>query len=200
MIFKCKPIKSNKVSQPFKEATHKGIDYSAPNGTPVYAVADGVVVAAGNSPWDSKGSYGYQVAIAHGDGNYTNYAHLKKGSICVAVGAKVSAGQKIALSNNSGTSTGPHLHFELHLGKKWARIDAKPYIDNLGVDPQKMYNYVVKTNGSNLIVREKPDAGSKALGKLANGTPVHSVKTEGAWLHIDKPKKGYIYKNYTKKK
>ena len=200
MIFKNKPINSNKVSQPFKADTHKGIDYSAPNGTPVYAVADGVVVAAGNSPWDSKGSYGYEVAISHGDGNYTNYAHLKKGSICVAVGAKVKAGQKIALSNNSGTSTGPHLHFELHLGKKWNRIDAKPYIDNLGTDPKEMYNYVVKTNGSNLIVREKPDAKSKALGKLANGTNVHSDKTSGSWLHIDKPKKGYIYKTYTKKK
>lgn len=190
MKFKNKPIKWQRVSQPFKADKHKGIDLAAPNGTPVYAVADGVVVAAGNSPWDSKGSYGYEVAISHGDGVYTNYAHLKKGSICVAVGAKVKAGQKIALSNNTGTSSGPHLHFELHLGK-WNRVDPWPYI--MG------YNYKVKTNGSNLIVRAKKDASSKALGKLANGTEVAVDRTEGNWHHITAPIEGYIYKTYTKK-
>lgn len=190
MIFKSKPIKWQRVSQQFKALTHKGIDLAAPNGTPVYAVADGVVVAAGYSPWDKKGSYGYEVVILHGGGVYTNYAHLKKGGILVGVGAKVKAGQKIALSNNSGHSTGPHLHFELHLGK-WNRVDPWPYI--MG------YNYKVKTNGSNLIVRAEASSDSKALGKLKNGTEVAVDKTEGNWHHITAPIEGYIYKTYTKK-
>lgn len=203
MIFKNKPIKETRISQLYhtgKKPEHKGIDFAAPNGTAVRAVADGTVVAAGYSPWDPKGSYGYQVAIRHADGSYTNHAHLKKGGIKVAVGAKVKAGQIIAYSNNTGASTGPHLHFELHKGAKWNRIDPMPWIEHLGEDPEKLHNYVVKTNGSNLKVRARADSSSKVIAKLPNGTKIHVIKFVGNWANIDTPEKGYVHKDYIKKK
>ncbi len=88
--------------------THGGVDFGVPTGTSVIAVKSGKVSDVG---YDS--SYGYYVVIDHGNGLKTRYAHNKTN--CVSVGQKVSAGQLIALSGNSGRSTGPHLHFEVIL-------------------------------------------------------------------------------------
>lgn len=85
---------------------HKGIDWAVPTGTSVVASSGGTVVTAG---WTSGG--GYSVYIRHGNGTETRYKHLSK--ILVSVGQKVSQGQKIARSGNTGVSTGPHLHFEI---------------------------------------------------------------------------------------
>lgn len=85
---------------------HQGIDYATPIGTSIYASSGGTVSAAG---W--SGGYGYMVLITHPDGSKTRYAHLSK--CLVSVGQTVSQGEKIALSGNTGISTGPHLHFEI---------------------------------------------------------------------------------------
>lgn len=85
---------------------HKGIDWAVPTGTAVVASSGGTVTRAG---WGS--GYGYVVYIRHTDGRETRYAHLSK--VLVKAGQKVSQGQKIALSGNTGRSTGPHLHFEM---------------------------------------------------------------------------------------
>lgn len=85
---------------------HKGIDWAVPIGTSVKASCSGTVTYAG---WSN--GYGYNVVLKHADGNQTRYAHLS--SIVVSVGEKVTQGQKIALSGNTGNSTGPHLHFEV---------------------------------------------------------------------------------------
>lgn len=85
---------------------HSGIDYGVATGTTVKASCSGTVIQAG---WN--GGYGYCVTIQHANGIKTKYAHLSK--IYVKTGAKVTQGQKIALSGNSGNSTGPHLHFEI---------------------------------------------------------------------------------------
>lgn len=85
---------------------HKGVDWAVPTGTAVVASCGGTVVKAG---WSS--GYGYCVYINHPDGRQTRYAHLSK--VLVSVGQNVSQGQRIALSGNTGVSTGPHLHFEL---------------------------------------------------------------------------------------
>ncbi len=87
---------------------HKGVDLATPTGTAVMASCGGVVTRAG---W--VGSYGYVVYIQHPDGRETRYAHLSK--ILVSAGQSVSQGQKIALSGNTGNSTGPHLHFEIRI-------------------------------------------------------------------------------------
>lgn len=85
---------------------HNGTDFAAPVGTSVYASGDGVVVRALHHPL--AGNY---VVIKHGREYMTRYLHLSK--ILVKKGQKVSMGDKIALSGNSGRSTGPHLHYEL---------------------------------------------------------------------------------------
>ncbi len=90
---------------------HQAIDWSTPTGTAVWASSGGTVTTAG---WQS--GYGYVVYINHPDGNQTRYGHLSK--VLVSVGQKVTQGQKIALSGNTGRSSGPHLHFELRVGGK----------------------------------------------------------------------------------
>ena len=99
---------------------HKGIDWATPTGTAVYASCGGTVTRAG---WGS--GYGYVVYIDHEDGRQTRYGHLSK--VLVTVGQKVKQGEKIALSGNTGVSTGPHLHFEI-------------LINGTQVDPLKYLN------------------------------------------------------------
>ncbi|WP_242622691.1 M23 family metallopeptidase [Lachnoclostridium sp. Marseille-P6806] len=87
---------------------HQGIDIAVSVGTAVMASSAGTVVSAG---WQS--GYGYVVYIQHADGRQTRYGHLSK--ILVSSGQSVTQGQKIALSGNTGNSTGPHLHFEIRI-------------------------------------------------------------------------------------
>lgn len=84
---------------------HRGIDIAVPAGTPVKAVRDGRVVLAGE-----HGGYGIAVILEHGDASRTLYGHNALTN--VRPGELVAAGTVIALSGNSGRSTGPHLHFE----------------------------------------------------------------------------------------
>ncbi|HDQ98763.1 MAG TPA: M23 family metallopeptidase, partial [candidate division WOR-3 bacterium] len=88
---------------------HHGLDYAAPTGTPVSAVADGRVAVAG---W--MGGYGNCVDVVHPGGYRTRYGHLSRFGAGVKVGATVSQGQVIGYVGSTGLSTGPHLHFELH--------------------------------------------------------------------------------------
>jgi murein DD-endopeptidase MepM/ murein hydrolase activator NlpD len=113
-----KPISGGRLSSnfgrrsaPTKGAStyHKGIDWATPVGTSVVASCSGTVTRAG---WGS--GYGYVVYIDHPDGRQTRYGHLSK--VLVKVGQTVSQGDKIALSGNTGRSTGPHLHFEILIG------------------------------------------------------------------------------------
>ena len=87
---------------------HKGMDFTCDKNTPVYATADGVVESA---KWQS--GYGYTVVVDHGYGYKTLYAHLLDGKFMVRAGQQVVRGEQIALSGNSGKSTGPHLHYEV---------------------------------------------------------------------------------------
>jgi murein DD-endopeptidase len=98
---------------------HNGVDLVAPIGTPVLSTGDGIVTRVAHHRY--AGNY---VVIDH-DGPYsTRYLHLSK--ILVHKGQRVERGQKIALSGNSGRSTGPHLHFELHIkGRPVNPITAK---------------------------------------------------------------------------
>ncbi len=85
---------------------HTGVDLLAPMGTKVYAVSNGTIVAS-----DTSSAYGTNVQMKNADGTYSLYAHLS--SKLVSAGATVKVGQLIGYSGNSGTSTGPHLHFEI---------------------------------------------------------------------------------------
>ncbi|MDT6985106.1 M23 family metallopeptidase [Streptomyces lusitanus] len=90
---------------------HSGQDYAVPTGTPVKAAHGGTVVKAGGNGAGDGPAYGNAIVIKHGNKTYSQYAHLS--SVNVKVGQVVKTGQKIALSGNTGNSSGPHLHFEI---------------------------------------------------------------------------------------
>lgn len=85
---------------------HPGIDFAVPVGTPIRAAGAGTIVEVGENA-----EYGRFVRLAHADGYETLYAHNSR--ITVVDGARVAAGDAIALSGNTGRSTAPHLHFEV---------------------------------------------------------------------------------------
>lgn len=88
---------------------HGGIDFPVPQGSNIYAAADGTVIIAKTLNY----SYGYYLLIDHGDGLSTLYAH--NSALYVGVGDTVSRGQVIAASGNTGNSSGPHCHFEVRV-------------------------------------------------------------------------------------
>lgn len=92
-------------------APHKGVDFAVPVGTPVLAVGDGEVIVSKRS-----GAAGNYVAIRHGRQYMTRYMHLKK--LLVKPGQKVKRGDRIALSGNTGRSTGPHVHYEIWINNQ----------------------------------------------------------------------------------
>ncbi len=90
---------------------HNGMDFTANTGTPIYATGDGVVVKA------SRGSgFGNVVYIDHGFGYQTRYAHMNKFN--TKKGKKVKRGDIIGYVGNTGLSSGPHLHYEVHKNGK----------------------------------------------------------------------------------
>ncbi|HEX6349337.1 MAG TPA: peptidoglycan DD-metalloendopeptidase family protein [Candidatus Dormibacteraeota bacterium] len=99
---------------------HTGVDLAAPDGTPVVAAADGIVVAVGST----VGGYGNYVILAHGGGLQTLYGHLDRST--VALGQYVTVGTPIGYEGSTGFSTGPHLHFEVRLNE--AVVDPALYI------------------------------------------------------------------------
>jgi len=92
----------------YKKA-HKGVDFAAPIGTPVYAAGDGVVQRA-----NRFSSYGNYMKIKHNETYSTAYAHLNGFAKGVRPGTRVKQGQVVAYVGNTGRSTGPHLHYEVH--------------------------------------------------------------------------------------
>jgi murein DD-endopeptidase MepM/ murein hydrolase activator NlpD len=106
---------------------HAGIDLAAPMQTPEYAAMDGIVLKAG-----AASGYGLVVYIQHENGDVTVYGHMD--SILVDEGQVVRAGETIALLGNRGQSTGPHLHFEVHVGgMNGTKIDPLPWLRERGV-------------------------------------------------------------------
>ncbi|MCG4583642.1 peptidoglycan DD-metalloendopeptidase family protein, partial [Anaerosalibacter bizertensis] len=100
---------------------HTGIDIGIPIGTPVVAAKDGVVILAKTG---YGGGYGNYLVVDHGGGVSTLYAH--NSSLSVGVGTRVRRGQQIALSGNTGRSTGPHLHFEVRINGR--PVNPIPYL------------------------------------------------------------------------
>jgi len=89
---------------------HAGLDFTAPQGTPIYATADGVVKEADYN----AGGFGNHVLISHGYGYETLYGHMYR--IKAKVGQKISRGEVIGYVGSTGKSTGPHCHYEVHKG------------------------------------------------------------------------------------
>jgi murein DD-endopeptidase MepM/ murein hydrolase activator NlpD len=116
---------------------HTGQDFAVATGTKVVAVTDGVVTDAG---W--AGAFGYRIVVTHPDGSQTWYCHL---SVMKVKSGPVKAGQLIALSGDTGNSTGPHLHFEYHppgtpdlntgVPGATAAINPMPFLRSHGLNP-----------------------------------------------------------------
>lgn len=114
------PVPGHAVNSPFglrkmpwesRGRLHQGVDIAAPSGTKVVAVEDGVVTRSGNSA-----SYGRFVEVRHASGLTSFYAHLGRVERGARSGQAVAAGDPIGRIGSSGTSTGPHLHFEIRRG------------------------------------------------------------------------------------
>lgn len=116
------PVKFTRISSKFSNARlhpiyrvyrpHHGVDYAAPAGTPVVAIADGTVIRRG---WDSGGGGNY-IRIRHANNLESAYLHLRGFASGIAVGTHVSQGQVIGYVGSTGASTGPHLDFRLYKG------------------------------------------------------------------------------------
>lgn len=114
------PVDGARISSPFGmrfhpvlhfNKLHKGTDFAAPIGTPIYAAGSGTILWAA-----MKGANGNLTVLQHDNGWQTLYLHQSMFMAGIAPGARVSQGQKIGEIGTTGRSTGPHLHFELHVG------------------------------------------------------------------------------------
>ncbi|HEV8018460.1 MAG TPA: M23 family metallopeptidase [Steroidobacteraceae bacterium] len=123
-----RPVRSGFISSYFGEradpfdgleAFHKGVDFAGAAGSPIVAVAAGVVTWAGE-----RAGYGKLVEINHGDGFLTRYAHNER--MLVSVGQTVKRGELVALMGSTGRSTGPHVHFEVV--RNGRQVDPLSYI------------------------------------------------------------------------
>ncbi|MER7928575.1 MULTISPECIES: M23 family metallopeptidase [unclassified Streptomyces] len=132
------PVKKYTLSASFAQAggmwqsTHSGQDFAVPSGTSVLAAHGGTVVKAGGNGAGDGPAYGNAIVIKHGNGTYSQYAHLSR--IDVKVGQVVRTGQHIALSGSTGNSTGPHLHFEIRTTANYgSAIDPVAFLRGKGV-------------------------------------------------------------------
>jgi len=151
---------------------HEGVDISADSGVPVIAAADGVVVEAG-----VKGGYGRYVAVRHAERLTTFYAHLGGIAAGVKPGMIVEAGTPLGRVGSTGTSTGPHLHFEIRdaqhrpldpsmfLGKAFAEAGDLP------LDKAKRYSGRVRMAYVSFIPESK-----RALMDAKNDPPVIIIR------------------------
>ena len=99
---------------------HGGVDLAVPEGTPVYAADNGKVIVAGNL----GDGYGNYIILDHQNGYKTLYAHNSE--LLVSVGDVVAQGEQIALSGNTGNSTGPHVHFEIQVNDE--KVDPQQFV------------------------------------------------------------------------
>ncbi|MFJ3882031.1 M23 family metallopeptidase [Streptomyces sp. NPDC090077] len=133
-----KPVDSYTLSATFGKGgnmwahKHSGQDFAVPTGTKVKAAGAGTVVKAGPNGGGDGPAYGNAIVIKHANNTYSQYAHLSK--IQVKIGQKVSAAQQIALSGNTGNSSGPHLHFEIRTTPNYgSAVNPVAFLRNAGV-------------------------------------------------------------------
>ncbi|HCM83047.1 MAG TPA: peptidoglycan DD-metalloendopeptidase family protein [Alphaproteobacteria bacterium] len=151
-------------------AMHKGVDFAAPTGTPVYAAGDGKVEKASRFS-----SYGNYVKIRHNGTYSTAYAHLSRYGKGIRPGARVTQGQVIGYVGSTGRSTGPHLHFEVLQGG--AQVNPKK-VASLGTDKLNKtelakFQGMIKqydTQFASLIAKDQPKLAQNTVGTTATTT------------------------------
>lgn len=184
--------REHKVTSPFgmrtiwgKQQMHNGIDLVGKGATLDYIIAfdDGVVKASKYSA--TAGEY---VQIDHGNGNYTRYLHMKKGSRIVKVGDKVLKGQPLGYMGATGNVTGAHLHFDVSVNGCY--VDPAPYLD-----------------GTKAFDKTPNNIKEWQLAAIADGFKFSKYGADGKWgseclavakKAICKKRITYKYKNLTK--
>lgn len=135
-------------------APHNGTDFAMPIGTPIVAPADGVVTRVDYGPYNGR-----FIVLSHGQGYSTVYLHLQRA--LVQQGQRVERGQRIALSGNTGRTTGPHLHYELHVNGR--PVDAMraelPSSDSLAGDELRQF----QASSATLLSDLRRGTGSQQL-------------------------------------
>jgi hypothetical protein len=158
-------------------ANHRGIDFGTPVGTSLTAVAPGVVSVIGNDP----DGYGSWIEIKHEDGTSSRYGHLSQTN--VSKGQEVKPGQVVAKSGGkpgaagAGSSTGPHVHFEI-LNQKGVKVDPAPYLSGSPAGPVESATPTIP--GPEAISSDSMWAAKKAATNAANvGKDVGQLSSVG---------------------
>ena len=170
---------------PFGLPGHEGIDIRALSGTHVVAMADGQVSRV--QPLAASGPYGVQVRLVHqvgADRYETVYAHFAKGSIAVTLGDPVKAGRLLGFADNTGNSSGPHLHITLkHFGhgSPWMNrsdiVNPTPYFAELF--PGR--GWLVDVGGN---LRTGPSLLSAIVDWIPAGRQIQALDFSGDWWKI----------------
>jgi len=180
---------------------HNGVDFGCPNNTLVRAAEDGTVTKAS---WDTSG-YGNLVIVQH-EGYQTYYAHLNMFE--VIPGDNVKKGQLLANSDNTGNSTGPHLHFGVrlddHSGSYKGFVDPLPLIKfdtPQTVQPPLVVKpgdwVMLSPNYDYVNIRPTPEAKPETpvLGTLKHGVQLEVIQSKKPWVAV----KVWIHSSYLKK-
>nr|WP_244867995.1 M23 family metallopeptidase [Vannielia litorea] len=156
---------------------HKGVDWAAPTGTPIYAAFDGTISYAGPG-----GGYGNLLKVTHSGGMETRYAHLSRfGS---EPGQRVRAGDVIGYVGTTGRSTGPHLHFELYLngtaidplGASVPSGGAVASGDSSGA-VEALVNQIIRVESGGNASAKNPLSSATGLGQFIESTWIRMMKT-----------------------
>jgi len=164
------PLEFRRVSSGFSRAryhpildlvrAHQGVDYAAPNGTPVRAAGDGRIRFRG-----VRGGYGNLVEIDHGGGIVTVYGHLSRFAPTARVGARVQQGQTIAYVGMTGLATGPHLHYEYRLNGRYLDPQHVKLPDATPLDPSLAADFQRQTAPLLAAIELQPAAPPTAVAR-----------------------------------
>ncbi|MBS0123556.1 peptidoglycan DD-metalloendopeptidase family protein [Thetidibacter halocola] len=151
---------------------HNGVDWAAPTGTPVGAALAGTARFVGDG-----GAYGNVVYIDHADGAQTRYAHLNAFAEGLKQGQAVQAGQVIGFVGTTGRSTGPHLHFELHIAGApvdpltWRAVGVVSDGGQAGSEAvEALVNQIIKVESGGNATAKNPLSSATGLGQFINST------------------------------
>ncbi len=165
---------------------HKGVDWKAPVGSPIFAAFDGQIIYRADS-----GGYGNLVKISHAGGRETRYAHMQRFADNVEIGTSVKAGTVIGYVGTTGLSTGPHLHFEVY--QDGAAIDplgnvmiaARPQPDIVvaqattsdGEAVQILTNRIIHVESGGSATAKNPNSSATGLGQFISKTWIRMMNT-----------------------
>lgn len=171
---------------------HGGVDFGVPEGTPVYAVTDGVVEPTG---YDAPG-FGNYIKTSNSDGAENFFGHLSRK--LVEGGSRVRAGDLVGYSGNTGSSTGPHLHFEVRKGGN--KLDPMAYLSGAeansltaGAVPSNGNSLTLKRGAGNLILQPMGGEGltaASSYGTFNKGSDnAHTINYGGVNITFNMPEK-----------